>query len=233
MKCPASLLSDRIVVRITGTTRPIASKISAGSMNRNACQRSRPRLGALSIGSGSRPITARKTATARTAPKSFEPALMSPLVEYTSDGRGVTIDPPAIRWRLRRSSYLGQDFSMLSSVVWSLCPVIHWVICFQNDPAPTELGIVSEASNRNTVLGSVSNWNDSLSMSLPRLSGFTPLFALSQPPPLPFVTSARLLAQSAVARYSCTAWTSGRSENAPTNSPPPSTGCGNCVLTGG
>ena len=71
---------------------------------------------------------------------------------------------------------------MLSRAVFVLSPVIHAVISFQKEPAPTAPGIWSDASNLNTACGSCSVWADSLSIGLARLATSRPLLAETQPP---------------------------------------------------
>lgn len=60
--------------------------------------------------------------------------------------------------------------------------MIHAVISFQKEPAPTALGIWSEPSKRKTASGS---WNvsaDRMSIGLLRLEMSRPVLAVTQPP---------------------------------------------------
>src|SRR6478672_5861577 len=77
----------------------------------------------------------------------------------------------------------GQDSSMFLRASEVDSPVIQAVISFQNEPAPTALGIWSEPSKRKTDSGS---WNvsaESRSIGLVRLLASSPVLALTQPPP--------------------------------------------------
>src|SRR5699024_7222124 len=61
-------------------------------------------------------------------------------------------------------------------------PSIHLVIADQNDPAPTEEGIMSEASKRTTALSSCISCSVSFSTSEEAFSGSTFRFGLTTPP---------------------------------------------------
>ena len=71
---------------------------------------------------------------------------------------------------------------MLFSASAVLFPVIHAVISFQKEPAPTAPGIWSDPSNRKTASGSWKVAAESWSIGLARLPASSPLFALTQPP---------------------------------------------------
>src|ERR1700712_65836 len=112
-----------------------------------------------------------------------------------------------------------------------LLPVIQSVIAVQKDAEPTAAGIRSEPSNLKVFDGSWRIFTDSLSTGLAMFAGSRPVFALSQPPSgvaLPFS-----FAHSGEDRYAWNAWTSGRSENAATNSAPTSMGVGLVASIGG
>src|SRR4051794_38819066 len=142
-----------------------------------------------------------------------------PSVREEIGGAGrVWCTPDRPRWSL--SDHLGPAFSMLSTVVLVSCPVIQLVACFQKASEPTAAGIWSEPSKRKVALGSSRIVAESLSIGFTKLLGSRPLLALTQP----VDSLALMLAQVSVDRYSWNALTSGRSANATTNSPAPSTG---------
>src|SRR3954451_2566168 len=201
-------VSEETMVLMIGPMRPMPSSTAAGRRNRRAWVFSRPFLGARSIRKSRMPITAKKSTTMRTAKPILPPVELEwarSLSQFTcaplpsvfdrksvaarrADDRTDHSDPPG-----RPSSrldcavipcryYFGQDASILSSVVLSSwLPRIHWVICFQKLPAPTEDGMTSEASNRAVACGSVKTWTDSLSIGSMNTDGSTPLLAVAQP----------------------------------------------------
>src|ERR1700710_2173198 len=71
----------------------------------------------------------------------------------------------------------GQLESMVDSVVASSWPVIQLVSCFHSVPAPTAAGIRSEASKRETDLGSCRIDTDNLLIASGTLAGSRPLLA--------------------------------------------------------
>src|SRR5690349_9555355 len=87
--------------------------------------------------------------------------------------------------------YLGQELSMKSRVLLVSLPLIQSVMPFQNEPEPTAPGIMSEPSNRMTVLGSCRICTDSLSIVPVTALWSRPLLAENQSPSL-----ARLVAHS-------------------------------------
>src|SRR5262249_54752042 len=132
--------------------------------------------------------------------------------------RGEALEPH--REPVRHS---GQALSIVLAVSATDLPSAnHAVIAVHSAPEPTAAGIMSEASNRNVAFGSVRYLAARASTGWVYTDGSTSVFADTEPG----ATLIRLAAQAGVDRYSWTAWTSGRPENAVTNSPPPSTGVG-------
>src|SRR5690606_14270030 len=121
----------------------------------------------------------------------------------------------------------GQDCSMNVSASALLAPVIQSVMPRQNDEGPTAAGMRSEPSNRKVVDSFCRICADSRSIGLERLAGSRPGLALIQPLcPISVPAFAFALAHSGDYRYAWNAWTSGRSENASTNSEPTRIVCG-------
>src|SRR5690606_10161719 len=112
----------------------------------------------------------------------------------------------------------GQAASMFFNTVSRSVPLTQATMPLKNASLPTAPGIRSDASNRNVVFGSCSNSMAWVRMPLEAFSGSRPLLALMTPP-----SETRLLAQSALERYSCTLMVSSSLEKAPTISPPPVT----------
>ena len=123
---------------------------------------------------------------------------------------------------LRPECPYGHEASIESRTSWSaLSLAIQLVISVQNEPAPTSPGIRSEPSKRKTASGSCSSSPASWSIGDYSSEMSSSLLALTHPG---VETSAFAFAHSGELRNCWKASTSGRSANAATNSPPPSSG---------